>query len=201
MGSTVTCGKFVAGYWNHRGESIYVLFEQTYEKNCYPHTPRWSCIHIGTVGDALKKIFISASACEGGMLQNRNGYITPEGYIDGWIKAFSKVYRMGDLPIKLSVGKGYSVPVPEGSKDKVQAILRRHGQDKVCDLLDAGESYYLSLFRDSDLIVELLNGTLPAWRLFSNGAMPIDSPVEPSLAFVPARNIPDCAVKQKYALK
>ena len=198
MGSTVTCGKLVAGYKNRRGETIYVLFEQTYEKNCYPHIPNWSCIYLGPIDGALRRIFISASACEGGMLQNRNGYITPEGYVDGWMKAFSSVYPIHDVPIELSVGTNFYAPVPEGAKAKVQAILRRHGQEKICALLDAGESYFLSLFRDSDFIVELTSGTLPPWRLIRHSDMPKIALADPVLAFVPGQAKSDAVVSPSF---
>ena len=73
MGSTVTTGRMAAAFRAKSGTVIYCLYEQTYEKNCYPHTPHWSAIYIGEAHGALCKIFNYASACEGGMLQNRSG--------------------------------------------------------------------------------------------------------------------------------
>ena len=47
MGSTVTTGRMAAAFRAKSGTVIYCLYEQTYEKNCYPHIPHWSVIYIG----------------------------------------------------------------------------------------------------------------------------------------------------------
>ena len=102
MGATVTCRKLAAAFACADGV-FYALFEQTYEKNCYPHTPGWSCVHFGNIDHALRTIFRHASSCEGGMLQSRSGCITPEGYIAGWMKEMASPMRMPDCRIDLHV--------------------------------------------------------------------------------------------------
>jgi hypothetical protein len=85
MGATITTGK-QAGAFVANGKVLYVLFEESYEKNCYPHTPRWSAWVAGTPEQVMQRIFLAASDCEGGMLQSKAGYITPESWIRGWLK-------------------------------------------------------------------------------------------------------------------
>ena len=40
MGATVTCGVLAGAFAHSTGQTFYVLFENTYETNCYPHTHR-----------------------------------------------------------------------------------------------------------------------------------------------------------------
>jgi len=53
MGATVTTGKRAAAFTAPSGQNIYVLFEQTYEKNCTPHSPHWNCILFGDISAQL----------------------------------------------------------------------------------------------------------------------------------------------------
>lgn len=81
MGSTVTTGKLAAAFKSTDDTVTFVLFEETYSKNCYPRTPKWCCWSIGNIGHVMKAIFSAASSCEGGMLQGSGGrYITPDVY-------------------------------------------------------------------------------------------------------------------------
>lgn len=84
MGATVVTGKAVAAFHHPTtGEVIYLAFEETYEKNCHPHTPRWDPRAIGTFEQVMKVLYGSAAACEGGMLQTRSGHTKPELYLKG----------------------------------------------------------------------------------------------------------------------
>jgi len=75
MGATVLCHMMIgvtpipeeAGF----GPVLYSLWEETYEKNCYPHTPHWSCAFVGTFADICRRATLIASHAEGGMLQVR----------------------------------------------------------------------------------------------------------------------------------
>ena len=40
MGATITMGKIAAAFQANDGATYYALFEQTYEKNCYPQIGR-----------------------------------------------------------------------------------------------------------------------------------------------------------------
>jgi hypothetical protein len=93
MGATVVTSKTVAAFRNPKnGDVIYVLFEQSYEKNCYPHTPSWDCRAIGTFEQVFRRVFMSGSSCEGGSLQVRGGNTKPETYIKGWRICFSEPF-------------------------------------------------------------------------------------------------------------
>jgi hypothetical protein len=73
--------KKAAVFKSKQGIAIYVLYEESYSKNVIPHTPRWSCISIGPLEEAMKAIFHQAGACEGGSLRSRTGDLKPENYI------------------------------------------------------------------------------------------------------------------------
>ena len=57
MGSTITVGKHAAAFRAADGLVYYALYEKTYESNVSPKTPRWSCVHFGTLDSAIKRIF------------------------------------------------------------------------------------------------------------------------------------------------
>ena len=86
MGATVTVGKRVAAYRDAAGQPIYILSENTYEKNVYPHTPRWNVIGFGRLDAMLDRIFVYASYACGGLLQGRGGAIDPTTYVAGWLR-------------------------------------------------------------------------------------------------------------------
>ncbi len=108
MGATVTTGKQVCAIRDpNTGTPFYLLFEQTYDKRTYPHTPEWSIISIAPIRETVHAIFIAAGVCEGGMLQGRNGHITPEGYIQGWMKLLKDPLAYPDVQVELNVGEAY----------------------------------------------------------------------------------------------
>lgn len=108
MGSTVTTGKQVCAIRDKKtGTPIYLLFEETYEKNCYPHTPKWSCACIGTLEEAVRTIFDRAGVCEGGMLQTRSGHITPEGYIQPWMSLLKEPLAYPDMRAHMTLGTNW----------------------------------------------------------------------------------------------
>ena len=154
MGATVTCKKLAAAFAG--ADSVfYVLFEQTYEKNCYPHTPSWSCVYLGDIDGALRQIFRHASSCEGGMLQTRSGYITPEGYIAGWMKEMASPMRMPDCRIALQVSNSIYASVSSGNVEAVCGILDSNGQAAAAEAIRAGGQATLSLHRDAVAVARL----------------------------------------------
>lgn len=97
MGATVSTGMAAAIKKTGQGD-LYLLFEETFEKNVYPHTPRWSCVCAGTRDHAIRRIYFSAGSCEGGMLKGKSGDIKPENYIRRWEKVLNAPYEyLGDL--------------------------------------------------------------------------------------------------------
>jgi hypothetical protein len=165
MGATVTTGKRAGAFTAPSGKVIYVLFEETYDKNCYPHTPDWNCTAIGRIPTVLKRIFEYAAVCEGGMLQGRGGDITPEGYIRGWLKELAAPIDVPDRTIRLKIGKGESIA--EGEVEKVKQSLLEIGRTDILNALMAGEVVDLQLHKDVDVIIALYGpgaGKMSPWR-------------------------------------
>lgn len=187
MGSTVTTGKLASAFKTRRGQTIYVLFEETYEKNCHPHTPHWSCCHIGPAESALKRIFTHACSCESGMLQGRGGPITPEGYIAGWLKELADPVRIEDRTIALKVGVHLYATVPISKKEEAFAILNDQGRQDIVATLSEGNSAMLSLYEDGELLDKLYGeGPIAAWRAIQ-GSAPTYADRDPALGYAPQR--------------
>lgn len=69
--------------------NIYVLWEETYENNCYPHTPSWCSRFVGTYAECVERIMRWAAGCAGGGLKSRNGQtVTPVAFVKKWVEAF-----------------------------------------------------------------------------------------------------------------
>ncbi|SIR88149.1 hypothetical protein SAMN05880566_13320 [Janthinobacterium sp. TND4EL3] len=171
MGATVVTGKTVSAFRNPKsGEVIYLIFEQTYEKNCYPHTPSWGCRAIGTFEQVFQRVFATATACEGGMVQSRSGNTKPENYIKSWRICFSEPFQMDDLEFELKLG-GTSMydRLPDSHVEKALAMLERIGRKDIADALKVGP-VTVSLHRDVDVIIGLygVDTELPIWKLIDD---------------------------------
>lgn len=187
MGSTVTTGKLAAAFKAACNKIVYVLFEETYEKNCHPHTPNWSCFFIGTLEDAMARIFLHSASCEGGMLQGRNGYITPEGYIAGWMKELAAPAEMPDLAISLSISKGFYSPVPEDRIDNAKKALAEIGRQDIADALCAGNEVTLNLHADVMVLLALYGpGRISPWRIIQSYMAPTHQRRNAALGYAPA---------------
>lgn len=170
MGATVTCGKQVAAFTTPRGQIGYVLFEQTYEKNCYPHDPRWSCVGMGYIDEVLDRIFKMASSCEGGILQNRSGHITPEGYIAGWLTELASPKAMQDVRGTLAFGTNFSATIPESQRDTVLEVLEQDGYPEVRQALLA-DGFEVSLHAYFDVLRSIYGKrAIGAWRFIADVA-------------------------------
>lgn len=168
MGSTVLTGKRAGAFQRANGEWIFVTFERTYEKNCYPHVDHWSACTIGNYADVMHRVFRHATSCEGGMLQSRSGYIRPENYIDSWRQELAKPMMLRDRQIELRVGKSFQASIPESSLDEVRQALAKAGLEDKLNAL-AGEGLSASLMTDVDLLIALYgeSGPFSAWRVLS----------------------------------
>lgn len=170
MGSTVTTGKQVCAIRDAKtGTPIYLLFEETYEKNCYPHTPSWSCICIGDIREAVRTIFHHAGACEGGMLQNRSGHITPEGYIQGWMSRLKEPLAYPDIRAQMALGTSWmDFLTPEDLKLAKVALQDKPDALALLAGLEQAENgrYAFMLHENIGALVDiLLVAKKPAWRL------------------------------------
>lgn len=182
MGATVTCGKHAAAFESN-GRVIYALFERTYEKNCHPHTPSWHPVSYGTYEAVMKWVFLAASSCEGGMLQNTRGYIRPENYLADWMRKLKAPALMPNIAVDLYVGQpGYwRVPIEadgedrysiENQKTQVLSRLRAEGFFDVADKLDAGQIVTENLHDCVDLLEVIYPGGRYIWRVINETTMP-----------------------------
>ncbi|MDE3022624.1 MAG: hypothetical protein KGI54_12320 [Pseudomonadota bacterium] len=166
MGSTVTVGKKAYAFKPPSGEIVYAIFENTYEKNCYPHTPHWGCCGIGNIAQIMRRIFLAASICEGGSLQGKKGWISPEGYIKGWLKELDCPIEMADKCITIKMGNRFYDAISQEGFAKISVLLQQENRQDIVDRLERGEEIALSLYADAQLIVTLCNqGKVSSWRL------------------------------------
>lgn len=167
MGATVTTKKLAAAFRTKTGQIGYVLFEELYEKNVHPHRPEWSCQYLGSLEGVMWYIFLCASSCEGGMLQGRNGRITPEGYIAGWLEELANPVELANEAFELKAGEGFYSTVPTESLDKVCEFLSKAGRDDIVTALRNGEGFEASLYDDFDAVSAIYGGNtgLGVWRI------------------------------------
>jgi hypothetical protein len=163
MGATVTTGKIAAAFPGTKG-TVFVLFEESYEKNCYPHTPHWGCRFIGNLEDTVARIFRYASSCEGGGLQGRNGTLSPERYITSWLEQLLNPVVMPDKTFTIKNDKSfYSAVTPENLTSVAESFTVA-GFDDLAEMLLAGEPVTISLHEHSDFVVEYCKNN-SAWQL------------------------------------
>lgn len=189
MGSTVSTGKLIGAFRRNDGQPCYVMFEQTYEKNCHPHTPSWSARAIGGVETMLQAIFANASACEGGMLQGPGGRITnPETYIAGWLKEMANPVSMRDLEVGLKVSESWSATLTQKHLTTLKPTLLALGYQVQVAALEAGDKVSASLHKDSQLLSALYDGkTMGAWRIIQSYDIPVNGIRDASLGFKPEK--------------
>jgi hypothetical protein len=195
MGATVTTGKKASAFVQPDGAIVYVLFESTYEKNCYPHTPHWGCIAVGYYEDVLKRIFLHASSCEGGMLQSRHGHIKPENYIIAWQRELAAPTDMPNVAIKLKNGSSLYSTIPSDRLEETRIALARLGRiDAFEDILIGEVSVFLHDDIDMIMAVYGVKGPLAPWRILAHGEcltvpkLHLAAPVRAgSVSFPPAR--------------
>lgn len=190
MGSTVSTGKLVGAFRASNGQPCYVMFEQTYSKNCHPHTPRWGAQVIGDLESILKTIFASAASCEGGMLQGTGGrHISPETYIAGWLKELGNPVSMADREIELKVADSYQSPIAQGDFERVKAQVLALGAQDTVSALEAGETVVVSLHRDSEILSAIYDGRhAGAWRVIPAHDTPTNGIRDAALGYNPQKS-------------
>ncbi|MGP0171297.1 hypothetical protein ACSVIJ_05365 [Pseudomonas sp. NCHU5208] len=187
MGATVSTGKLAAAFRDTDGVPFYLLFEETYEKNVFPHTPRWSCYAMGRLQHVMAAVFRAGAACEGGSLQGSGGRIvTSSGYIAGWLKELANPVEFSDMLITLEVSDSFYATVPSEKLEPAVAALVGIGRSDVADALSAGESIELSLHAEADLFAALGNVVAP-WRLIGSGRTPLHRTRRQDLGYDPAK--------------
>lgn len=176
MGSTVTT-QCAVGVITGLDEPIFVMWEETYEKNCHPHEPHWHVVMAGTKAEFLRRVFERASSCEGGMLQARNGDMKPEAYIQRWLKAAQNPHRIETFMVELTYGGAWKTTftnnaeneewrVEEASKDANHLEwMRQEGLSDLVDRMIEGERIKLDFRSHAGLILGLQRRGKALWRM------------------------------------
>lgn len=188
MGSTVSTGKLIGAFEGHTGKPVYVMFEQCYDKNSHPRTPKWSARMIGDAAAILKNVFLCAASCEGGMLQGTGGrYITPESYISGWLSELANPVDMPDLSFELSVGKYWEAAIPVDSFEKAKERLSLSKADRIITGLETG-SVTATLHSDSEALAAIFDGmNIWASQIIKAHQVPEHGTRNPALGYKPAK--------------
>ena len=192
MGSTITTSRAIAGVRTEKGQTLYVLFEETYESNVSPKIPSWCCMGFGYLPATLERIFALASSCEGGMLKNRSGYITPEGYIGTWMKELARPLILRHTEVCLKVGNGFYCAIPTANLTEAVDLLVHAGRPEQANELHDTNAITLDLARDTDALLALLKGLhISPWRMIDSHAVAHRSnDRNPALGYNPARGKP-----------
>lgn len=192
MGATVSTGKLVAAFQSTAGKTFYVLYEQTYEKNTDSRLPKWHARAMGDLAAALRTIFWSASACEGGMvLSASHRYITPEGYIADWLKELANPVEIADVTFDLAVTHYWSAVIKHDDFRKVRPQLEATGAVAMATSLAAGESVSASLYADAEALSAIFDGVhIGAWRIFNAHGTPIHGTRNPALGYATGKTKP-----------
>ena len=171
MGSTVSTDKKAYAFSTATGKTAYVLFEEMYEKNCYPHTPSWSCVGLGYIEDVLNYIFAFASHCEGGMLQHRSGNVLPENYLQRWLTTLASPLQMPDVTGTLCYGDSMYSTLPREMRETVEQSIADSGT--CIDIADV-DGLRVSLYEDFDLLRSIYClRSVGAWRFIQHRPHPM----------------------------
>jgi len=155
MGSTITTRRLASALGTNNGKVLYVLYEQTYESNVSPQVPSWGCIGLGYLPAAMKRIFGYASSCEGRMLKNPGGLLTPEGYLGTWMRQIAAPAPQTRTEVMLHSGTSYRAAMTQEAVPVAAGLLAGLGRQDLADTLLASKSLKLDLARDTDIILTL----------------------------------------------
>ena len=166
MGSTITTARVAAAIPTQHGRRLFVLFEESYSSNVTPHTPRWCCMSIGYLPATMERIFSLASSCEGGMLRNRSGRLTPEGYIGTWLKELANPLVLRQTAIRVAVGDGFYNAIHSTRLNDAVDLLAKADRPREANELHDTQTVTLDLVRDTDAVLALQAGLdIDPWRL------------------------------------
>jgi len=190
MGATVTTGKFVSAF-QAKGKTYYILFEETYEKNCHPHNPTWCCIAMGSYQDVMKNVFGRASAAEGGSLQTRAGCVSPETILRGWSLAFNKPASFHNIKINLRILErgSWREGIESCLAGELHNVLKENNRLDIWDkLISDDDEFTLSLHDNIELILSIFgaDGIASPWRIIANHEMPSGKVLDENL--IPAKH-------------
>jgi hypothetical protein len=108
MSTTHSVGKRVILLKDSKGKLWFLLQEQTYSSNCFPHRPEWCYVYFGDFSGAIQNIIHGAASCEGGCLSGAGRTLKTESYIQQWLAAMKKPKLASALHIKFAfAAEGY----------------------------------------------------------------------------------------------
>ena len=176
MSSTITTARVAAAVRTDDGRTLYLLFEESYCSNVSPRTPSWCCMGIGCLPAIMERIFMLASSCEGGMLKNPSGRMTPEGYIGTWLKELSNPLTLHRTDVHLAVGDGWRAFIPEATLATALDLLTSAGRADRAHELRTSRNVTLSLKHDTDALLALQIGLqFEPWRFVTDTMRPAKS--------------------------
>lgn len=159
MSTTITVKKAVAagsGLVNSKHQVVYFLFEQAYDRNCHPHTPRWECCAVGVYEEVMRWVLRAADSCAGGMLQSRTGRIHPSNYVQAWRRAMEEPVQIdAHQKIYLTRGTNWNSSVPVSKVDQVGEYLGRLEARHLADVLMTGGTVPLGIQACLQIVVDL----------------------------------------------
>jgi hypothetical protein len=108
MSTTHSVGKRVILLKDSKGKLWFLLQEQTYSSNFFPHRPEWCYVYFGDFSGAIQNIIHGAASCEGGCLSGAGRTLKTESYIQQWLAAMKKPKLASALHIKFAfAAEGY----------------------------------------------------------------------------------------------
>lgn len=172
MSSTIIVGRRAACFTASTG-TFWALFETTYESNVHPRTPHESCVAFGTASQVLTRILGCLGACAGGLLRQRGGQLTPEGYLRSWLVELKAPRELDDRAIVLDVSDRLRAAIPSGDGGQAEfalRMLRAHGYNAHADAIEAGQTATLRLHADAAVLAAMYGANaersnLAAWRV------------------------------------
>jgi hypothetical protein len=190
MGNTVSTGKLVGAFKGTHGKPVYVLYEQSYESNVYPHQPSWNAQMIGSIESVMRRIFVSSASCEGGSLLGAGGRpITPEGYIASWLQQLSNPVEMDDCIFELKVGTSWTSPIPDGEFVRIKPLLEAIGATRILAGFESeSRTAMASLHADHEALCQIYDGThIGAWRIIPSYSVPLHGKRNSELGYNPTK--------------
>lgn len=158
MGSTYSVDKRAAALVAPNGTIYYALFEQTYESNVWPRTPRWCARFFGTAEACMERIVAWSTDCEGGMLKGSNGDISPSTYIKQWREAMATPVEFAGRVKQVEFGDGLYKLDPD-KRDAAAVILARHGHPGIHD-----NKVVIDVRYQPEILADLISEMGYAWR-------------------------------------
>jgi len=161
MGATVFIGAKVHALRLSNGDVGYIWSEETYEKNCHPHTPSWCVMAIGDRQRIVKRIFDLAYSLPGGCLQPKSK-ISTNGFITKMMNILENpewINKEISVLLKNS-GRGFYDAISDENREEVMKIFNANGKHEWADDIkvkteDGGKKIIVNLRENFHLLATL----------------------------------------------